>query len=165
MVSWFFKTHFNTPRSKIQDLIYVLNIASKIGYSGPGIPVTCRFASRNTTHKLLLLGKNRFVIQTHNLPNLGSEFCSRGTKSRIWAAFRKNTKSRVWADAGMRVQIHVHVSWKPSRWVAVITRRGHHLIIWQMRWSIAVAFGGKFEQHLIWAAGCLVHICSRSYIT
>lgn len=37
-----------------------------------------------------------------------------------------------------------------SRWVPVITRRGHHL----MRWSITVAFGGKFEQFEHLAALC-----------
>ena len=100
------------PRSDLLPCWF--NFAHKIGSSGSWIPVTSRFASCKTAHKLLLLQKNWSVIQTHNLPNLGSEFCIWGTKWRIWAAFRNNAKSGAelmleW-DSHIRVQIHVHVS-------------------------------------------------------
>ena len=162
------------PRSDLLPCWF--NFAHKIGYSaykigssGSGIPVTCRFASRKTTHKLLLLQKNWFVIQTHNLPNLGSEFCIWGTKWRIWAAFRKNTKSGAelmleWEyDLHLHllgVQIHVHVSfsvgpsynssWPSSyHWTDVMI---NHRCFWWQIWAI-------------WAPGCLVHICPRSDIS
>ena len=161
------------PRSDLLPCWF--NFAHKIGYSaykigssGSGIPVTCRFASCKTTHKLLLLQKNRFVIQTQDLPNLGSELCSWGTKWRIWAAFRKKTKSGAelmleWEyDLHLLgVQIHVHVSfsvgtsynssWPSSyHWTDVMI---NHRCFWWQIWA----------RDQIWAA--FVHICSRSYIT